>query len=51
MKQTCHGHSAFRIKACEAKIVSDAFPSDDPSSDNGWSGYLTGTNSTQRGDR
>ena len=51
MKQTWHGHSAFRIEAGEAKILIDPFLSDNPSRDNGWSGYLTGKNSTQGGDR
>ncbi len=45
MKQTWHCHFAFRIKAREA------FLSDNPSRDNGWSAYLTGRNSTQGGDR
>ena len=51
MKQIWHGYSAFRIDADEAKILSDPFPSEHPSRDNGWSGYLTRKNSTQRGDR
>jgi hypothetical protein len=34
-----------------AKILIDPFLSDNPSWDNGWSGYLTGKNSTQGGDR
>jgi L-ascorbate metabolism protein UlaG (beta-lactamase superfamily) len=51
MKQTWHGHSAFRIEASEAKILTDPFLSDNPSRDNGWSAYLTGKNSTQGGDR
>ena len=51
MKQTWHGHSAFRIEAGEAKILIDPFLSDNPSRDNGWSGYLTGKNSTQGRDR
>jgi len=51
MKQTCHGHSAFRIEAVEAKILIDPFLSDNPSWDKGWSGCLTGKNSTQGGDR
>ena len=46
MKQTWHGHSAFRIEAGEAKILIDPFLSDNPSRDNGWSGYLTGKNPT-----
>jgi len=51
MKQTWHGHSAFRTETGEAKILIDPFPSDYPSRDNGWSGYLTFNNSTQGGDR
>jgi L-ascorbate metabolism protein UlaG (beta-lactamase superfamily) len=51
MKQTWHGHSVFRIEAGEAKIFVDRFPSDKPSRDNGWSGYLTGNSSTQEGDQ
>jgi L-ascorbate metabolism protein UlaG (beta-lactamase superfamily) len=51
MKLTCHGHSAFRIEAGEAKMLIDPFLSDNPSRDKGWSCYLTGENSTQRGDR
>ena len=47
MKQTWHGHSAFRIDAGEAKILIDPFLSDNPSRDNGWSGYLTGKNSNR----
>jgi hypothetical protein len=39
------------IEAGEAKILIDPFLSDNPSWDNGWSGYLTGRNSTQGGDR
>jgi len=51
MKLTWHGHSAFRIEAGAAKILIDPFLSDNPSFDKGWSGYLTGKNSTHRGDR
>jgi len=51
MKQRWHVHSAFRIEAREAKILIDPFLSDNPSRDNGWSGYLTFNNSTQGGDR
>jgi L-ascorbate metabolism protein UlaG (beta-lactamase superfamily) len=51
MKLTWHGHSAFRIEAGAAKILIDPFLSDNPSWDKGWSGYLTGENSTQGGDR
>ena len=51
MKLTWHGHSAFRIKAGVAKILINPFLSDSPSWDNGWSGYLTGKNSIQGGDR
>jgi L-ascorbate metabolism protein UlaG (beta-lactamase superfamily) len=51
MKQTWHGHSAFRIGLGEAKIFIDPFLSDNPPRDNGWSGYFTDKNSTQGGDR
>jgi len=51
MKQTWHGHSAFRIEAGAAKILIDPFLSANPSWDKGWSGYLAGKNSTQGGDR
>ena len=51
MKQTWHDHSTFRIKAGEAKILIDPSVSDNPSRDNGWSGCLTGKNSTRGGDR
>ena len=51
MKQTRHSHSAFRIEAGAAKILIDSFLSDNPSGDNGWSGYFTDKNSTQGGDR
>jgi len=51
MKQTWHGYFAFRIAAGEARILIDSFLSDNPSGDNGRSGYLTGKNSTQGGDR
>jgi len=51
MKLTWHRHSAFRIEWGEARILIDPFPPDSPSWDNGWSGYLTGKNSTQGGDR
>ena len=51
MKQACYGHSAFHIAAGEAKILIDPFLSDNPSTDNGWSGCFTGKNSTQGGDR
>jgi L-ascorbate metabolism protein UlaG (beta-lactamase superfamily) len=51
MKQKWHGHSAFRIEAGEAKILIDSFLSDNPSKDSGWSGCLTGKNSTRGGDR
>jgi L-ascorbate metabolism protein UlaG (beta-lactamase superfamily) len=51
MKQTRRGHSAFRFEADEVKILIDPFLSDNPSRDNEWSGYLTGKNSTQGGDR
>jgi hypothetical protein len=32
--------TAFRIEAGEAKILFDPFLSDNPSRDDGWSGYL-----------
>jgi hypothetical protein len=51
MKQACHGHSALDIAAGEAKILINPFLSDNPSRDDGWSGCLTGKNSTQGGDR
>jgi L-ascorbate metabolism protein UlaG (beta-lactamase superfamily) len=51
MKQTWHGHPAFRIEAGEAKILKDPFLCNNPTRDNGWSGHLTGKNSTQGGDR
>ena len=51
MKLTWYGHSAFRIEAGEAKILTDPFLSDNPSRENGWSGYLTGKNSTHGDDR
>jgi L-ascorbate metabolism protein UlaG (beta-lactamase superfamily) len=51
MKLTWLGQSAFRIEAGAAKILIDAFLSDNPSRDKGWSGYLTGEDSTQGGDR
>jgi PAS domain S-box-containing protein len=50
MKQTWHGHSAFRIDSGAANILIDPFLSDYLSRDNGWSGYLTGKNSIQGGD-
>jgi L-ascorbate metabolism protein UlaG (beta-lactamase superfamily) len=51
MKQTWHGHSASCVEAGDAKISIDPFLSDNPSTDNGWSGYLTGKNSRLGGDR
>jgi len=51
MKQTWHGHSTIRIEAGEAKILIDPFLTDNRYGDNGWSGRLTGKNSTQGGDR
>ena len=50
MKQTWHGHSAFRIEAGTSKILIDPFLCDYLSRDNGRSGYITGKNSKQRGD-
>ena len=43
--------TAFRVDAGEAKILINSFLSDNPSRDKGWNCYLTGENSTQRGDR
>jgi hypothetical protein len=40
----------FRAPVPSAKILIDSFLSDNPSRDKGWSCYLTGENSTQRGD-
>ena len=51
MKQTWHDHSASRIEADAARILIDPLLSDNPSRDNGWSGYFTGKNSTQGGER
>jgi L-ascorbate metabolism protein UlaG (beta-lactamase superfamily) len=51
MKQTWPGHSTFRVEAGEAKIFIDPFLPGNRSRDNGWCGYFTGKNSTQRGDR
>ena len=51
MKQTWRGHSAFRIEAGAARILIDLSLSDNQSRDNGWSGCLTGKNSTPGGDR
>ena len=47
MKLTLYGHSASRIEAGAAKILIDAFLSDNPSSDNGWIGSRIGDDSTQ----
>jgi len=51
MKQTWHGHSASRIEAGSARILIDPFLSDNPSTDNGWSGCVTGKNLIQGGGR
>jgi len=51
MTQKWHGHFAFRSEAGEVEILIDPFRSDNPSRDNGWSGYFTGKNSTQGGYR
>ena len=51
MKVTWHGHSAFRIEAGAAKILIDPFLSVNPSWNEGRTGYLTGRNSKQGGDR
>jgi hypothetical protein len=41
----------FALRRPSARILIDPFLSDNPSWDKGWSGYLTGENSTQGGDR
>ncbi len=41
----------FRAPVPSANILIDSFLSDNPPRDKGWSCYLTGENSTQRGDR
>ena len=51
MRLTRHGRSVFRIDAGAAEISIDPFLSDNPAWDKGWSGYLTGENSTQGGER
>jgi L-ascorbate metabolism protein UlaG (beta-lactamase superfamily) len=51
MKQTLHGHTTVLIEAGEAKILIHPFLPDNPPRDNGWSGGLTGKNSTRGGDR
>jgi hypothetical protein len=51
MKQTWRSRSAFRMAAGKAKILIDAFLSDNPSRHNGWSGCLRGKNSIHGGDR
>ena len=49
-KLRLHGHPASRIEGGAAKILIDAFLSANSSWDKGWSGYLTGENSTKGGD-
>ena len=51
MEQTCYGHSAFHIRAGEARIFIDPFPGDNPSTDNEWNGDRKGKKSTRGGDR
>ena len=51
MKKKEHGQSASRIEAGEAKSLIDSFLFESPSRDDGWSGYLTGRNSTEGGER
>jgi L-ascorbate metabolism protein UlaG (beta-lactamase superfamily) len=51
MKKTWHGRSAVRGGAGAAEVLIDHFLSDDPSRDNGWSGFVTGKNSTRGGAR
>jgi L-ascorbate metabolism protein UlaG (beta-lactamase superfamily) len=51
MNLTSYRHSAFRIEASAAKILIDAFLSDNPSWDKGWIGSRAGEDSTQGGGR
>jgi hypothetical protein len=51
MKLTWYSHSAFRIEAGAANILSDPFLSDNPSWDKGWIGSRAGEDSTQGGGR
>jgi len=51
MKLRWYGRSAFRIEAGAAKILIDPFLSVNPSWNKGCTGYLTGKNSKQGGDR
>jgi len=51
MKLTWYGHSAFRIEAGAANILSDPFLSDNPPWDKGWIGSRAGEDSTQGGGR
>ena len=44
-------HESPVCSSLDPRILIDPFLSDNPSRDNGWSGYLTGKNSTQGGDR
>jgi L-ascorbate metabolism protein UlaG (beta-lactamase superfamily) len=51
MRKTQHSHFAVCIETGEVRISIDPFLSENPSSGNGRSGYLTAKNSTQGGDR
>jgi hypothetical protein len=51
MRLTWYGHSAFRIEAAAANILSDPFLSDNLSWDKGWIGSRAGEDSTQGGGR
>ena len=51
MKLTWRSHSAFHIEAGAAEVSIDPFLFDNPSKDNGWSGCLSGENSTKGGAR
>ena len=51
MKETWHGHSALRIDAAEAESLTDPFQFGNPFGNKGRSGYLSGKNWTEGGDR
>jgi len=51
MKLTWYGHSAFRIEAAAANILSDPFLSHNLCWDKGWFGSRAGEDSTQGGGR
>jgi hypothetical protein len=51
MKLPWRSYSGFRHRAGADKILIDPFLFDNPSRDNGWSGYLVVKNSIQGGAR